>query len=348
MPHCKKCNKGQAKLNPPDDLCKECHLQKYGDDNFNMSISTSQLSSCNNSTFFLDHPTSVQSSFGLGLNTLSSPGNYTFGDPNLSNMSRHIVPQQPFSSLGPAPQPMQTRASAPEFNANTPVSAMTAGQMLALIQSQTKPLENKVESIDQKLDMEINGLKTRINVLENEVKEQKEKNDTLTQIVVEMQKSLNKIDNNDRERNLMISGLPEEQIEVNDVLLQSDNEKVAKMFSLLEIEGGPWNVERIGRQPTNGKTRISKVIFPDKETRDKAAEQSIKLKDLQEPWKKVYLNRDKHPVYRYENNRLRMKMKDLRKKPEFQDNSRERVKINKGQLTVDGTVVDRNTFSSFQ
>ena len=60
--------------------------------------------------------------------------------------------------------------------------------------------------------MEINGLKTRIDVLENEVKEQKEKNETLTQIVVEMQKSLNKIDNIDREKNLMISGLPEEHI----------------------------------------------------------------------------------------------------------------------------------------
>ena len=66
------------------------------------------------------------------------------------------------------------------------------------------------------------------------------------------------------------------------------------------------------------------------------------------PWKKVYLNRDKHSVYRSENSRLRKKMNDLRKKPEFQDNPRERVKIVKGELLVDGTVVDKNTFSSFQ
>ena len=120
------------------------------------------------------------------------------------------------------------------------------------------------------------------------------------------------------------------------------------MFSLIEIDGGPWNVERIGKQPTNGKTRMAKVVFPDKESRDKAVEQSIKLKDLGEPWKKVYLNRDKHSVYRYENNRLRKKMNDLRKKPEFQDNARERVKIVKGELLVDDNIVDRNTFSSFQ
>ena len=60
------------------------------------------------------------------------------------------------------------------------------------------------------------------------------------------------------------------------------------------------------------------------------------------------INRDKHSVYRSENSRLRKKMNDLRKKPEFQDNPRERVKIVKGELLVDGTVVDKNTFSSFQ
>ena len=49
-----------------------------------------------------------------------------------------------------------------------------------------------------------------------------------------------------------------------------------------------------------------------------------------------------------ENNRLRKKMNDYRKKPEFQDNPKEKVKIIKGELVVDGNVVDRNTFSSFQ
>ena len=234
------------------------------------------------------------------------------------------------------------------IDANTPVAAMTAGQMLTLIQSQIKPLEEKVVNIDRKLDREITGLKTRINVLESEVKEEKERNETLTQIVVEMQKSLNKIDNSDREKTLIISGLPEEAIQVEDTLLNNDNEKVTKMFSLIEVNDGPWAVERIGKPTTNGKARMAKVVFPDKEKRDKAAEKSIKLKELAEPWKKVYLNRDKHPVYRCENNRLRKKMNDLRKKPEFQDNPRERVKIAKGQLLVDGTVVDKNTFSSFQ
>jgi hypothetical protein len=285
---------------------------------------------------------------GLGF---SSSTDYNINDPNILNISRLMAPPGGSISISQHPTLMQSHPIQQTdigIDANTPVAAMTAGQMLALIQSQTKPLDEKVANISLKLDREINGLKTRVDVLENEVKEQKEKTETLTQIVVEMQKSLNKIDNNDRVKNLMISGLPEGEIAVGGASLIDDEDKVEKMFNLIEIEGGPWVVERLGKPTTNGKTRIAKVVFPDKETRDKAAEKSAKLKDLGEPWNRVYLNHDKHPVYRYENNRIRKKMNDYRRKPEFQDNPKEKVKIIKGELVVDGNVIDRNTFSSFQ
>ena len=310
-----------------------------------MNMSGSQMSSA--SSLF-----SSQEMRPLGFGFPAST-EFSYNNSSLMNTSRHVAPQ--VARMPNNQHPVQSMQAHPiqqnngtGIDANTPVAQMTAGQMLTLIQSQTKPLEEKVVSIDHKLDREIDGLKTRINVLENEMKEQKEKNDTLTQIVVEMQKSLNKIDSTDREKNLIISGLPEEPIQTEDAILNNDEEKVEKMFRLIEIDDSPWNVERIGKPTTNGKTRIAKVIFPDKEKRDKAAEKSIKLKELEEPWKKVYLNRDKHSVYRAENNRLRKKMNDLRKKPEFQDNPRERVKIAKGELLVNGDVVDRNTFSSFQ
>ena len=74
-----------------------------------------------------------------------------------------------------------------------------------------------------------------VDILENEVKEQKDKNDTMTSIVVEMQKSLNKIDSNDRVKNMMVSGLPEGEFVVEGASLTDDKQKVEKMFSLLEI-----------------------------------------------------------------------------------------------------------------
>ena len=132
--------------------------------------------------------------------------------------------------------------------------------------------------------------------------------------------------------------------------LNDDADKVKELFSKVKIEGGPWNVERLGEPTTNGRNRVAKVVFPSKKDRDEAVKKSITLKDLGEPWNKIYLNRDEHSVYRAEKNRLRRKMNDLRKKPEFEDNPKERVKIIKGDLVVDDEVVDKNTFksSSFQ
>ena len=289
---------------------------------------------------------------GFGRAGFSAGTQNIFSGGSHSPISRQATPQSiQLMNNGVPHASLPTEAdqnNAINFDPNTPVSALTAGQMLALIQSQTKPLETKIESIDQKLNIEINGLKTRIGVLENEVKEQKEKNGTLTRIVVEMQRSLNKIDSDDREKNLIINGLPEGEIESDGILIREDREKVAKMFNMIEVDGGPWNAVRLGKPTTNGKTRVVKVVFPSKEARDSAAENSVKLKDLGEPWKKVFLNRDKHPVYRSENNRLRWKMKEYRNKPEFRDNAKERVKINKGELLVDGAVIDKNTFSNFQ
>lgn len=341
MPRCMKCDKGQARLNQPGDLCKDC-FDKVSNDDITMNFSGSQINGV--SSLF-----SSQQASGGGLGYPSSM-DYNFNDPTTLNTSRHLAPQPARISSMQQQQSLQSHQQNSDsvVDSNLPVAAMTAGQMLALIQSQTKPLEESVASINHKLDREINGLKTRIDVLENEVKEQKEKNETLTNIVVEMQKSLNKIDNNDRVKNMIISGLPEGEISVEGVSLTNDKQKVEKMFSLLEINGGPWEINRLGKPTTNGKTRITKVVFPDKEARDKAAEKSVRLKDLGEPWKHVYLNHDKHSVYRFENNRLRRKMNEYRKKPEFQDNSKERVKISKGELVVDGNVVDRNMFSSFQ
>lgn len=229
----------------------------------------------------------------------------------------------------------------------TAVSALTAGQMLALIQSQTKTLEIKVDKIETKIDKEITGMKTRIEVLETEVTAQKEKNDVLSGIVVEMQKALNKVDTEEREKNIMVSGMSETDIVLNEVTLSNDNEKLHKLFELIGADFNPTETLRLGTQKP-GKNRVIKVVLEDKNTRNDVTKKASKLKDLEEPWKKIYVNRDEHPVYRSENNRLRKKMNDFRKKPEFQENARERVKIVKGELKADGKTIDKNTFSSFQ
>ena len=247
MPHCTKCGKGQARLNQ-GDLCKECFEQSDEYENSAHGNFFSQDMQNSLSTMLNPRHIAPIGSSRLSFNSTNSMNpTYDNDHMNFSQSSRFSVPQasQQFatndSNLSQTFQPTvdNTRTGGLGFDTNTPVSALTAGQMLALIQSQTKPLEAKVVGIDQKLDKEINGLKTRINVLENEVKEQKEKNDTLTQIVVEMQKSLNRVDSNDREKNMIINGLPEGDLIVNEVPLIDDADKVKETIQQSENRRRP-------------------------------------------------------------------------------------------------------------
>ena len=68
-----------------------------------------------------------------------------------------------------------------------------------------------------------------------------------------------------------------------------------------------------------------------------------KLKNLPEPWKRIYINRDQHPVYQKEHQRLRKKFNDLKKNPQYQENP-DAVKLTKGSLSINDVVVDKNMF----
>ena len=88
-----------------------------------------------------------------------------------------------------------------------------------------------------------------------------------------------------------------------------------------------------------------KVVTTSADEREKVLPLSSKLKSLPEPWSKVYVKKDLHPVYSKENQRIRKKRYDLQ--TQFNNNNERReVKIVNGQLQVDGVTVDRNLFFS--
>ena len=57
----------------------------------------------------------------------------------------------------------------------------------------------------------------------------------------------------------------------------------------------------------------------------------------------VYINKDVHPVYLKENQRIRKKMAELKRTPGFEHETG-RVKLENGVLMVDGRQVDQNLF----
>ena len=211
-----------------------------------------------------------------------------------------------------------------------------------------KPLENKIDNLHTTMNQRLTTVETQNKALENEVRHQKHKNEVLTGIVTDMQRVMNGFDSDKRNKNIIIAGLSEEDVTIGGEQLTNDTDKmecILKEIGLEDItrdEIENFQFIRIG-EPVADQSRYLKVTVHSKETRDKICEKSPSLKTKDDPLKKVYINKDTHPVYLNENKRLRKAMKDLKNKPGFEHQTG-RVKIVGNELKVDGITVDRNSF----
>ena len=235
-----------------------------------------------------------------------------------------------------------------DLNDDTLLSQITVEVFKEIIKKQLESIEKKVTNIETSLNSKVKILESKILVLENELQNEKEKNEKMSNVIINMQSSLNSIDSASREKNVIISGLPETDLNSNGKTLSTDKQKMSFIaeninagFNYHDIKN--FTLTRIG-QPNANKPRILKVKLGNKANRDKLIQASSRLKNLGEPWKKVFINYDNHPVYQRERNRLRLRMNELRKSDEYADNPTERVKIVKGELKVDDATIDRNFF----
>lgn len=162
-----------------------------------------------------------------------------------------------------------------------------------------------------------------------------------------MQRSLNLIDFDERSQNLIISGMPENEMTLDDEnVLRNDKDKIKQLFKNIKIpnetikEIDTYEISRLGQAKTNY-NRIIKVNMKSKDKRDTIVNSANLLRDLPVPWNKIYAKKDMHPVYLRENSRLGTKMANLKR--DNSDNNKV-ILIEKGRLTVDGVTVDKNTF----
>ena len=130
----------------------------------------------------------------------------------------------------------------------------------------------------------------------------------------------------------------------NEIDTDDDNEKIVHLLGKLNLENTDFfehiQVDRLGQEKA-GIPRMIKVTLPSSDIRNLVLENTSSLKDLPEPWCKIYVNKDLHPVYSKQNKRLRDKMSELKRKPQ---NKEKNIKIVKGKLMVDNEVVDKNPF----
>ena len=105
---------------------------------------------------------------------------------------------------------------------NKSLGALTVADLTRILQ----PIQTSIQEIKTTINHQMGALQNKVQVLENELKKEVSKNEQLTSIMVTMQKSLNMIDSDKRVTNLMINGLPEDDLaDTHDTPLVEDQDQ---------------------------------------------------------------------------------------------------------------------------
>ena len=100
-----------------------------------------------------------------------------------------------------------------EIDGNKPVNELNVSELLSLINSTIQPVKDDLETIKAELAQKVKAHDNRLKLLEADNTKKQERIDNLESTVIEMQKSINKIDHDDRKANLIVTGLCENVIE---------------------------------------------------------------------------------------------------------------------------------------
>ena len=226
-----------------------------------------------------------------------------------------------------------------------PISELTVADIIQINRISNSPIQQQLNAIEIDLKKKIQNLDNRVNVLEKRNTSIEEENTVLRDTICNMQKSLNKMDSNVRNKNVIITGLPEGEITTDDGPLSTDLQKINAILKLTENgdfdeREDDFTTSRLGVAKP-GYNRVVKIVLTSMEERDKFLKDTVKLKDALAPWNKVFVKKDQHPVYLSENNRLRRKVNELKK---IQGNENKDIKITNGKVVIDNVVVDQNMF----
>ena len=369
MPLCSNCPKKQAILNP-GNLCKDC----YSTDRMS-NVNGASSAPNGNGSFFLDNGTTL-----LGSQQVSSSpfmasqfGNPPFGiqtnlgAPRFMDSSQsqqqyngnilNTMPSFPNVSGGRLPPPSQQTNSDSHSQSSTitpdnlsslmnkSISELTVADIIQINLISNNPIKQQLTSIENDFKKKFQIMDNRMNLLEKEKMNLEEENNNMRTALCNMQKCLNKIDSDVRNKNVIITGLAEGEIRTENASLRTDHEKIQWILTRMENSSfddkvDDLNLSRLGAVKP-GYNRAVKIVLPSAAERDEFLKNTAKMKDAPEPWNKVFVKKDQHPVYAAENNRLRKRAADLRK---VQGNENKDIKVQNGKVLVDNNIVDQNMF----
>lgn len=172
------------------------------------------------------------------------------------------------------------------------------------------------EKIDKRLEAmmkEMQALKTAITAPDSPINknyaELKARVDKQEQIIAKQQQFLETLDRKEREANVVILGVPDENESLEGAT--TDQEKLNKIWSTIGVSGVVGTHRRLGGTPRGSdessapRRRPILLTLQDKGQRSGILDNASSLKHSGDNYKKIYIKKDVHPSIRKEWRRLR-------------------------------------------
>ena len=231
---------------------------------------------------------------------------------------------------------------------NEPSHRLSGGHLLKIITQANNMLLSQISTLHEvvsNLQDEVSTHKIKCGKNEeklNQNVEQIDKQDkeinTLKTVILNQQLFIEKSQRVLLAKNLMITGIPRNDVEWGENRYTDKKEKVEAVLEAIEANLTEDSYElKVFDADTDRPTFAAKLIFNDTETKNTVLVKASKLRECEcEQLKKVYIKNDETKLASKENYRLRQKRRNL-----IKEHPNAVFKIEKGKLLQDGMEVDK-------
>ena len=166
----------------------------------------------------------------------------------------------------------------------------------------------------------------------------------MLEIIAKQQLFLEQLDRKERECNLIILGVPEDNTTLEGAT--TDIDKVNKVWETAGITCTFKSARRLGK-PGGPSSRSILAEVDSRTERDTALDKAKGLKSSnKDVYKKIFIKKDVHPSVRAEWTRLHEVVKKEKERPDS-TNSNIRLDFRERKVYKDGTVIDQWNMSGF-
>ena len=267
----------------------------------------------------------------------------------------------PEATTGAAAAAPDPDAEAPDINDDTALSDIRFGDLKTWLRGELRSSIKQIVKEEMKTELvsvrkSISDVKTladenkqstaanstRLDAISENIKTMEQGHNEVVSMSKNNLKYLVNLDRNERRQNIIIFGVPETDLVVDNVTADSDIKKCQALFRVMNVEeecrAAIKDVFRLGNitEDDAGKRRPLKVKFLSSKPVSEILKASKKLKEIQ--GENIYVKPDKTKGEQEEFKRIGERKTALL--AEYNDDA-ERVKLTKGVLYVDGVEVDR-------